>query len=92
MKTFFDCIVEPLRTEKGSLQEADRKYYFKVAFTATKKEIRSAIEKVFNVHVIKINTQCVKGKLKRVRFQPGYTSDWKKAIVTLKKGEKLDLA
>mgnify|MGYP001601921739 CR=1 FL=1 len=92
MKSFFDCIVEPLKTEKSSLQEADGKYYFKVVPTATKKDIRSAVEKVFNVHVIQVNTQRVKGKLKRVRYQPGYTSDWKKAIVTLKKGEKLDLA
>ena len=91
MKTYFDCIVEPLRTEKGSLQEAYQKYYFKVTPTATKKEIRAAVEKIFNVHVVGVNTQRVKGKLKRVRYQPGYASDWKKAIVTLKKGEKLDL-
>ena len=92
MKTFFDCIVEPLKTEKGALQQEDRKYFFKVLPSANKKEIRSAVEKIFNVHVIRINTQIVKGKLKRVRYQPGYTSDWKKAIVTLTKGEKLDLA
>lgn len=91
MKTHFDCIIEPLRTEKGSGQAVDNKYYFKVLTHANKREIRSAVEKVFNVHVIRVNTQCVKGKLKRVRYQPGYASDWKKAIVTLKKGDKLDL-
>jgi len=91
MKTLFDCLIEPLRTEKGSLQEAHHKYSFKVQVSANKKEIRAAVEKIFNVHVVQVNTQNIKGKLKRVRYQPGYASDWKKAIVTLKKGEKLDL-
>lgn len=91
MKTFFDCIIEPLRTEKGVQQEKFQQYSFKVLGSATKREIRSAVEKVFNVHVLRVNTQWIKGRLKRVRYQPGYTSDWKKAIVTLKKGEKLDL-
>ncbi len=92
MKTNFDLILEPLKTEKGSIQEADRKYYFKVALTSNKREIKAAVEKIFNVHVVRVNTQRAKGKLKRVRYQPGYQSDWKKAIVTLKKGEKLSLA
>ncbi|MBI4398553.1 MAG: 50S ribosomal protein L23 [Candidatus Omnitrophica bacterium] len=92
MKSHFDLILEPLKTEKGSLQEADHKHSFKVALDANKREIKSAVEKIFNVHVTRVNVQRVKGKLKKVRYQPGYQSDWKKAIVTLKKGEKLDVA
>ena len=91
MKTYYDCIIEPLKTEKGSLDEKNGKYCFKVLPASNKREIRSAVEKVFNVHVLRVNTMMSKGKLKKVRYQPGYAANWKKAIVTLKKGEKLDL-
>jgi large subunit ribosomal protein L23 len=86
-----DVIREPLLTEKGTKQESVRKYYFRVAMKATKKDVREAVERLFNVRVEKINTMIIGGKWKRVRFQPGKTADWKKASVTLKEGQKIDL-
>ena len=87
----YDIIQEPLITEKiaQATQNANQ-YGFKVHPQANKKEIKSAVEKIFNVHVEAVNTVNVGGKWRRVRFQPGKTQDWKKAIVTLKKGDKID--
>jgi large subunit ribosomal protein L23 len=87
----YDIIVEPWITEKISqaTQKANQ-YGFKVHPNANKKEIKSAVEKIFNVHVEGVNTINVGGKWRRVRHQPGKTPDWKKAIVTLKDGEKID--
>jgi large subunit ribosomal protein L23 len=62
---------------------ADRKYTFRVANFANKIEIKKAVEQLFNVKVEKVNTISVKGKKKRMGRSEGYTSDWKKAIVTL---------
>ena len=88
----YDVIQEPMITEKISkTQETLGKYAFKVHTDANKKQIKSAVEKVFNVHVISVNTQNFHGKWRRVRAQPGMTASWKKAIVTLKKGEKIDI-
>ena len=87
----YDIIREPLVTEKGAKQEKSRKYFFRVNPKANKHEIQDAIEKIFNVKVAKINTMIIGGKWKRVRFQPGQTSDWKKAVVTLKEGQKIEL-
>lgn len=88
----YDVIMEPLITEKVSqASQKWNKYAFKVHPEANKKSIKSAIEKVFNVHVLNVNTCNQKGKWRRVRFQPGLTAAWKKAVVTLKKGEKIDL-
>ena len=88
----FDVIQEPVITEKIA-KEADTlgKYAFKVHPSSNKKQIKSAIEKAFNVHVVSVNTLNNSGKWRRVRYQPGMTASWKKAIVTLKKGEKIDI-
>jgi large subunit ribosomal protein L23 len=86
-----DVIREPLITEKGTGQEKQRKYYFRVDKHASKRQIRDAVEKFFNVKVEKVNTMLVGGKWKRVRFAPGMTPDWKKAAVTLSEGQKIDL-
>ena len=88
----YDVIQQPLITEKMT-QQAEKlgKYAFSVHPKANKKEIKSAVEKAFNVHVIRVNTLNNAGKWRRVRSQPGKTADWKKAIVTLKKGEKIDI-
>ena len=86
----YEVIREPLITEKGTNQEKIRKYYFHVDRTAKKHEIREAVERIFNVKVTKINTMVLGGKWKRVRFQPGKTNDWKKAVVTLKEGQKIE--
>ena len=78
-----DIILKPIITEESMMGTAFKKYTFKVAKDANKAEIKSAIEEVFGVKVAKVNTMNCKGHLRRYgRFQ-GYTSDWKKAIVTL---------
>ncbi len=88
----YDVIVEPLITEKVAAgTEKLGKYAFRVHPTSNKKQIKSAVEKIFNVHVTRVNTANMDGKWRRVRFQPGKTASWKKAVVTLKKGEKIDL-
>ena len=80
-----------LRTEKGSFQVEDNKYLFSVKKSANKIQIKKAVEEIYKVKVIQVNTQVVPGKLKRVRYQLGRTPDWKKAVVTLKEGQKIDL-
>ena len=87
----YDVIRKPLVTEKGTRQEESRKYYFEVQTNAKKHQIREAVERLFNVKVAKVNTLVMGGKGKRVRTQPGKTKDWKKAIVTLKEGQKIEL-
>ena len=88
----YDIIKSPLITEKGARQNVDNKYYFRVHMQASKHQIKDAVEKIFNVKVLRVNTLHVLGKWKRVRIQPGKTSDWKKAIVTLKAGQKIELS
>jgi large subunit ribosomal protein L23 len=87
----YEVIRNPLITEKGTRQEEARKYFFEVRRDAKKHQIREAVERIFNVKVDKVNTMITGGKWKRVRLQPGKTSDWKKAIVTLKEGQKIEL-
>lgn len=87
----YDVIQEPCITEKGSKQAAENKYFFRVRRDASKPQIKKAVEEIFNVKVVDVNTINVSGKWKRVRTQPGKTSDWKKAIVTLKEGQKIEL-
>ena len=78
-----DIIIKPIITEKSNMDMQEGKYTFKVAKKATKVEIRNAVEKLFDVKVLKVNTINVKGKEKRVGVHFGRTSDWKKAIVTI---------
>ncbi|MBN1793605.1 MAG: 50S ribosomal protein L23 [Candidatus Omnitrophica bacterium] len=92
MKTPEDIIKSILKTEKGSLQEQGGKYLFWVDKAANKIEIKKAVEAVYRVEVMKVNTVTMRGKMKRVRYQPGKTPDWKKAVVTLKKGQAIELA
>jgi large subunit ribosomal protein L23 len=81
-----------LRTEKGAIQSQDNKYFFNVRKNANKIQIKKAVEEIYKVKVSSVNTTLVPGKTKRVRYQAGKTPDWKKAIVTLKDGHKIDLA
>lgn len=81
-----------LRTEKGVVQSAANKYFFSVKKDANKIQIKKAVEDIYKVKVSSVNTQVVSGKQKRVRHQIGMTPDWKKAVVTLKDGQKIDLA
>jgi len=91
MRDSYSIIVSPLRTEKGTHLLAYNKYFFFVAKKANKIEIKHAVEEIYKVKVASVNTVTMKGKTKRVRFQEGKTPDWKKAIVTLKQGEKIDV-
>ena len=92
MKESFLILKALLRTEKGSLQAVSNKYLFSVKKDANKIQIRRAVEDAYKVKVEKVNTQLTPGKAKRVRQQLGQTPDWKKAVVTLKAGQKIDLA
>ncbi len=78
-----EIIIAPVVTEKSNDELQEGKYTFKVNKKATKVEIAKAIEKLFEVKVIKVNTMNVNGKKKRVGYHVGKTSDWKKAIVTI---------
>ena len=78
-----DIIIAPVVTEKSNDGLNEGKYTFKVNKKATKPEIAMAVEKLFNVKVLKVNTINVSGKTRRVGRNYGKTSDWKKAIVTI---------
>ena len=78
-----DIIIAPIVTEKSNDMLQQGKYTFEVNKNATKVEIANAVEKLFEVKVLKVNTVSVKGKSKRVGYHQGKTSDWKKAIVTI---------
>ena len=86
----YDIVKTLLRTEKGTTLEPDRKYLFEVAKSATKIQIKQAVEAIYNVKVQGVNTAIASGKKKRVRQELGRTPDWKKAIVTLKEGSKIE--
>lgn len=88
MKFAQDVILKPIITEKSMDMIADKKYTFKVAKDATKPEIAHAVEELFGVKVAAVNTINMKSKPKRVRYAEGRTSEWKKAIVTLKADSK----
>jgi len=84
-------ILEPVVTEKSTRERQEKNQFaFVVARDATKIEIRNAVEKLFNVGVLSVRTMNVEGKMKRLgRFQ-GRRSSWKKAIVTLREGQKIE--
>lgn len=90
MKNLYDIVRAPLITEKGALQTENNKYHFEVAVKANKKEVKDAIEAIYNVTVTKVNMINVPGKNKRVGRYQGKTATWKKAIVTVKPGDSID--
>ena len=94
MKKFnlLDTIVSPAVTEKATALSEFNKMVFKVHKGASKKSIKKSIEKIFKVNVIKINTINLKGKTKLVKGKKTSRPGYKKAIVTLKKGQSVDLA
>jgi large subunit ribosomal protein L23 len=78
-------------TEKGSsLREEENKYLFEVSPKANKIEIKNAVETLFKVSVVDVNTQVVRGRMRRMGRGHSKTKNWKKAIVTLKPGESID--
>ena len=78
-----EIIIRPVITEKSNDEMQSGKYTFEVNKKATKVEIAKAVEKLFEVKVLNVNTITVRGKKKRVGYHVGKTSDWKKAIVTI---------
>jgi large subunit ribosomal protein L23 len=87
-----EIIIRPLMTEKSMRQKEEQNTVaFQVRPDANKVEIRSAVETVFNVKVTSVRTASFEGKLKRMGRHQGRRSDWKKAIVTLAKGSKIEL-
>lgn len=88
MKLAQEIILAPVITEESMMGIADKKYEFKVAKDATKIDIKKAVEQLFGVKVAKVNTMNVKGHLRRYGRFEGYTSDWKKAFVTLTEDSK----
>lgn len=84
-------ILRPLVTEKGMHRSLRHNAYaFEVTGAATKDDVRRAIEELFHVKVLRVNTQNRKGKPRRTRFRAGRTKDWKKAIVTLDSEHRID--
>ena len=87
----YDLIRSPLITEKATAASEHNQIIFKVPLTATKREVKAAVEGLFSVKVDAVNTIRVQGKMKRVRGRPGQRSDFKKAIVTLAEGSRIDV-
>lgn len=92
MATLYRTIVRPIMTEKTSAAYQDRQEYtFEVASDANKLAIRAAIQKLFGVTVTGVQTMNVRGKRRRVGQSIGNRANWKKAIVTLKDGDSIDI-
>ncbi|HIY84616.1 50S ribosomal protein L23 [Rubneribacter sp.] len=91
MKDPREIIIRPIITEHSYDMMEKNTYTFEVAKDANKIEVRQAIEAIFDVTVVKVNTLNVKPKTKRVRYKEGKTRSWKKAMVTLKEGDTIEL-
>lgn len=92
MKSPYDVIIRPIITEKANLDKEMRNtYYFEVPLKVNRQEIREAVERIFDVEVADVRTMIVRGKIKRRGRQVGKRPNWKKALVTLKEGHKIDI-
>ncbi len=86
-----DILIEPIVSEKSVGDMEYNKYIFKVHLQANKNEIKKAVEQIFKVRVVKVNTHKFRGKKKRLGLYQGRRSNWKKAVVTLAEGERIEL-
>jgi large subunit ribosomal protein L23 len=86
----FEILRRPVVTEKVMRQTTMGQYTFEVALDATKIDIKAAVEQAFNVNVVSVNTSRTMGKRRRVGKHSGMTSTWKKAIVTIQEGQKIE--
>ena len=86
-----DIVIKPVVTEKSIGLMENNKYVFKVALSANKIEIKKAIEEIFKVKVVDVNTVRINGKMKRMGRYEGKTSDYKKAIVQLAEGDSIEI-
>jgi large subunit ribosomal protein L23 len=87
----YQTILAPLVTEKATALTERNQVVFRVAIDATKPQIKAAVEGLFGVKVLAVNTLVAKGKTKRFKGRPGQRSDWKKAMVRLAEGQSIDL-
>jgi len=88
----YHIIQAPILTEKGTDDTSDRNaYHFRVPVDANKVEIRRAVEHLFKVKVVRVNTLRVQGKVRRRGYNAGRTPDWKKAMVTLRAGDTIEI-
>lgn len=91
MKLAREIIIKPVVTEKSVDLMQENKYCFKVAKDANKIEIKNTIEEIFKVTVVNVNTVNVHGKMKRMGRTQGMTASWKKAVVTLREGDSIEV-
>jgi large subunit ribosomal protein L23 len=91
-KDSYAVINHLLITEKGTALGPQNKYFFSVDRRANKPEIKRAVQEIYKVKVVDVNTMNVRGKKRRVRFKQGKTSNWKKAVVTLAEGQSIEIA
>ena len=87
----YQTLLSPIVTEKATGLNEKGQYAFRVALDASKPEIKQAVEGLFGVSVVAVNTLVMKGKTKRFKGRPGQRSDWKKAMVRLAEGQSIDL-
>ena len=90
-EAMFEIVRSPVVTEKSTALSEQNQVVFRVAMTASKPEIKAAVEGLFKVHVTGVNTLVAKGKTKRFKGRPGVRSDVKKAYVQLAEGQSIDL-
>ncbi len=86
----YEVLRRPLITEKNTLLQTQNKYVFEVMDVANKIQVKQAVEKAFKVHVTAVNVVVIPGKAKRVGRRKVQTQPWKKAIVTIQPGEKIE--
>ncbi len=91
MDSSYDVIKSMLRTEKATNMLPQNKYMFWVAKKSNKVQIRKAVEEIYKVKVASVNTTMQRGKLRRVRYVQGKSPDWKRALVTLRQGSKIEV-
>jgi large subunit ribosomal protein L23 len=86
----YEVVRRPLITEKATLMKEQGRYAFKVAKEANKRQIKEAVQAAFKVNVVKVNVMSVPGKMRRVGRRQVLTPSWKKAVVTLEPGQKIE--
>ena len=91
MGSSYDILKSMLRTEKATFLLPENKYLFWVDKKANKIQIRKAVEDIYKVKVASVNTSMQRGKQRRVRYVQGKSPDWKKALVTLREGSKIEV-
>ncbi|MBM6756003.1 50S ribosomal protein L23 [Collinsella tanakaei] len=89
--TAHEIIIRPIVSERSYSMMEENKYTFEVHKDANKYQIKDAVEEIFNVKVVRVNTMSVKPKTKRVRYIAGKTRSWKKAIVTVAEGQSIEI-